>query len=134
MKQMQPIGTLMKTIISLFTTLLLLQLCPGNVMAHAVVIESSPKDGEVLSKAPSEIILRFNARLEKGLVTVDLTSGDRTSVPLPPIRETGKETQDRLIIPLPPLGPGTYFLRYKILSTDGHATLGRLSFRIMEGH
>lgn len=123
----------MKTFILFVLTLFLLHFGSNDVTAHAVVIESSPKEGEVLAKAPSEIVLRFNVRIEKALVTVDLTSGDRTSIPLPAIRGTEKQPEDRLIIQLPPLGPGIYFLRYKILSADGHATLGRLRFSILEG-
>jgi methionine-rich copper-binding protein CopC len=131
---MQMSGPVMKSLFFLLATLFFLQLDSGSALAHAVVIESHPKDGEELSQAPAEIVLRFNARIEKRLVSVDLTSGDRTSIPLPATRRNENKAEDRLVVKLPPLTPGIYFLRYKILSTDGHSTLGRLKFIILEGH
>jgi methionine-rich copper-binding protein CopC len=115
--------------------LLLFLACPALVHAHAVVIESSPRDGARLSRPPGEIVLRFNARIEKSLTRLNLATADGRNVPLlPPSPERGDMGgDDRLVILLPPLGPGTYLLRYKILSTDGHATPGILRFTVTGG-
>lgn len=101
--------------------------------AHSVVIESSPKDKELLSHAPKEVVLRFNAKIEKSLSRMSLAR-DGSEIPLPaPTENYGGEAPDRLVIPLPNLGPGDYLLRYKVLSKDGHATSGELRFSVVRG-
>ena len=105
------------------------------VYAHAVVIESTPKNGAILLQPPQEIILHFNAKIEKTLAKVSLKTSDGKMVLLPNEainkRDTA-ETPDYLIIQLPLLEPGTYLLQYKVLAIDGHATLGELRFTISE--
>ncbi len=102
--------------------------------AHSIVVESSPKEGEVLSRPPREVMLRFDAKIEKSLARVRLRTGSGEEIPLP----DGKDDRasgdpDRLVFPLPKLGPGKYFLRYNVLSTDGHATSGELRFTVVSG-
>ena len=121
-----------KVLRQLFATVLILCAGSGLAGAHSVVIESSPKDKEVLARAPREVILRFSAKIEKSLTRISLTSSDGRTIPLPGlIREDIREAPDRLVIPLPMLGPGEYLLRYKVLSTDGHATSGVLRFSVV---
>ena len=120
-------------LLSAVSALLLFMACPACVHAHAVVIESSPRDGARLSRPPGEIVLRFNARIEKSLARLTLATADGRNVPLPPPGTGDTGGDDRLLIHLPPLGPGTYLLRYKILSTDGHATPGILRFTVTGG-
>ncbi len=104
----------------------------GLAGAHSLVIESSPKDKEVLTRAPKEVVLRFNSRIEKSLTRISLTSSDGRTVLLPePIKKYDSEVTDRLVIPLPNLGPGHYLLRYKVFSTDGHTTSGMLRFSVV---
>ena len=104
----------------------------GFAYAHALVIESSPKDGEVLSSAPGEVALRFNEKIEKSLATFSLTTSNGRVIRLPAqTKKYGGEAPERLVIQLPDLGPNDYILRYKILSTDGHATSGILRFRVV---
>jgi len=66
---------------------------------------------------------------------MNLVTVDGRKVPLMPVSPEllGKGDEDRLVIPLPPLAPGSYLLRYKILSTDGHATPGILRFTVTGG-
>ena len=101
----------------------------GPAGAHAVVIESSPKDKEILPRAPKEVMFRFNSKIEKSLARISLTSNTGRTIPLP--RLTAAGPPDRLVIPLPNIGPGDYLLRYKILSTDGHTTSGMLRFSVV---
>jgi copper resistance protein C len=104
----------------------------GLAYAHAVVIESTPKNGETLFSPPTEIVLRFNAKIEKALARVSLATSDGKTVLLPEaaVRRNTEAAPDCLVIQLPLLVPGTYLLRYKVLATDGHATLGELRFTI----
>ncbi len=39
---------------------------------------------------------------------------------------------DRIELPLTPLAPGAYVVRYKVLAVDGHITEGVLRFSVLE--
>ncbi len=113
-------------------TVLVLWVFAGSAGAHSVVIESSPKEKEVLTRAPTEVMLRFSAKIEKSLTRISFSTSNGRTIPLPvPIEKSITETPNRLVIPLPNLGPGEYLLRYKVLSIDGHATSGVLHFSVV---
>ena len=105
---------------------------PVPVLAHAIVIDSYPADGATLSQPPAQVMLRFNAKIIHSLAVLDLVSdeGKRFTLPAPRDKHATATFPDRLVIPLPRLKQGSYTLRYKVLATDGHATLGILHFRI----
>jgi copper resistance protein C len=101
---------------------------------HAIVLESSPVHDAVLVRSPERIVLRFNSKIEKRLTRVTLAAGDGAAVPMPiAIQAPEAESHDRLVIPLRPLGPGTYVLRYRVLAADGHITEGALRFTVGAG-
>ncbi len=113
---------------------LIMLLCahPSSVVAHAIVIDSSPADGAILPQPPTLIVLRFDAKIIHSLAVYDLATvdGKRITMRAPANRRAVAASPDRLVIPLPRLNPGSYVLRYKVLATDGHATLGILHFSI----
>jgi methionine-rich copper-binding protein CopC len=116
-------------------TLLVLGAGSGLAGAHAVVIESSPKDKEALVIAPREAVLRFNSKVEKSLARFSLSTSNGRIIPLPgPIKKYNDQAPDRLVVPLPNLKPGGYLLRYKVLSIDGHATIGVIRFSVISGN
>lgn len=104
---------------------------PGQVAAHALVVESEPASGAQLTEPPARIYLRFNSKLEKRLSHVTLGPAKGRPVALP-IAVDGSEKPDRILLPLAPLAPGPYVLRYKVLAVDGHITEGRLTFTVLE--
>jgi methionine-rich copper-binding protein CopC len=97
--------------------------------AHAIVIESNPREGAVLKQAPSRVLLRFNVRIEKALTRITLTKGNKQAMVLPQT-DFNQDAPDRLEVPLPPLEPGNYIMHYSVLAADGHATQGVLRFSI----
>ena len=110
----------------LWTLLLVVDAAPAR--GHAIVVEASPSSGEVLSRLPAELVLRFNSRIENELSRVTLTGPDGDSVPLTrPARSAGP---DRLLVPLPSLEPGVYLVRWRVLSADGHVTQGAFRFTL----
>jgi methionine-rich copper-binding protein CopC len=100
----------------LSASLVLLTVSP--VSPHAIVLESSPIHDAVLERAPGQVTLRFNSKIEKRFTRITLAAGDGASPP------------DRIIIPLSPLAPGVYVLRYRVLAVDGHITEGALRFTV----
>ena len=113
-------------------SLLLLVATPTRTLAHAILVESAPKQDEVLATGPKEVVLRFNARIEKKVARATLTDGSGKKIKLPPIPEDKAGPPDRLVIPLPALKAGSYRLEYKVLAADGHATPGLLRFKVQE--
>jgi len=104
--------------------------------AHAIVLESVPAGDAVLERAPERVILRFNSKIEKRLtrVTIAARDGAPTPVSIPSDGPGGDLQPDRLVVPLRPLPPGGYVLRYKVLSADGHITEGALRFTVTGSH
>lgn len=104
---------------------------PRAASSHAIVLESSPTHDAVLPRAPQRVTLRFNSRIEKRFTRVTLALADQAPVPLP--TADAEATPDRLTIPLQPLGPGVYVLRYRVLAVDGHISEGALRFTVGTG-
>jgi len=105
----------------------LLALVPATVAAHSLLLEATPAADALLSGPPTEIALRFNNRVEKRLCTILLvdTRGERLRAE---VRADGPA--DRVNAVAPALGPGTWRLEWRVLSTDGHVVTGRFSFRV----
>jgi methionine-rich copper-binding protein CopC len=114
-------------------SILLFFIMSNACWAHAVLIQSTPQDHANLQKSPREIVLRFNGKIEKKVSQVTLldSQGHKVSIPTSDKGYSGG-APDSLVVPMPPLNPGTYQLQYRILAIDGHATPGRLSFSISE--
>jgi methionine-rich copper-binding protein CopC len=110
-----------------------LTLAPRAGSGHAIVLESSPTHEAVLSRAPEQVTLRFNSRIEKRFTRVTLGVADRAPVTLALSPGGAETTPDRLTIPLEALGPGAYVLRYRVLAVDGHITEGVLRFTVGAG-
>ena len=106
---------------------------PRVAASHAIVLESSPIHEAVLSRAPSLVTLRFNSRIEKRFTRVTLAAGNSAPVAVAVPVGDAEGTPDRLTIPLQPLGPGVYVLRYRVLAVDGHVTEGALRFTVGPG-
>ena len=109
--------------------LVLLMVSPAS--PHAIVLESSPVHDAVLERAPGQVTLRFNSKLEKSLSRVTLTAADGQPVSLPVVSASG-EMPDRIVLPLGKLRAGAYVVRYKVLAADGHITEGALRFAVLE--
>jgi methionine-rich copper-binding protein CopC len=112
-----------------FAVAVVLLAAASAAFGHAVVVESTPRDGAELAVAPGNVELRFNVRIEPALARASLKSGSGRPVPLE-LDATASAQSNRIRVSLPPLAPGAYELRYQVLATDGHTTQGLLRFRI----
>jgi methionine-rich copper-binding protein CopC len=108
-----------------------LLLAPAAALAHALLVDSSPKQDEVIKSATTRAVLRFNAKIEKQVTRATLRDAAGHDVKLPPLPDDKDGPPDRLIIALPPqLKAGAYQLEYRVLAADGHATPGLLRFTV----
>jgi copper transport protein len=95
----------------------------GEALAHAVLLESRPGDGQRLESPPAELTLRFDEPVE--VRSLGLVGSDGTRRRLDP---GGGGTT--LSAPLPPLPQGTYVATWRLVSADGHPIAGSLVFGV----
>ena len=115
--------------VAVLTLLLALPAAPTPALAHAIVLESSPAHDAVLPEAPTRLVLRFNSRIEAALsrVTIEPSAGRPVALR---VATEAASAADRLVVPLQPLTPGVYIVRYRVLAADGHVTEGALRFTV----
>ena len=104
---------------------------PRSGSPHAIVLESSPVHDAVLERGLRQVTLRFNSKIEKRFTRVTLAAADQPPAAVA-LSESADDpaTPDRIVIPLRPLAPGVYVLRYRVLAVDGHITEGALRFTV----
>lgn len=120
-------GTAMRVLLTiLITAALTLSTGVLSASAHAILVASTPEDGEVFNGDPENAELQFNepVKLIDGAIRLFPSDGD------PIILDA--QTRDRsVVISLPEaLTDGTYALSYRIVSADGHPVGGAITFHI----
>jgi len=104
----------------------------GVAWGHAFVERAEPRVGSTVKTAPSQVRVWFTEALEPAFSTLEVVnqSGDR--VDLGPAR-VDPVSPTVLQVPLKPLAPGTYRVKWRVLSVDTHVTEGDFAFRVSEG-
>ncbi|MBI2510092.1 MAG: copper resistance protein CopC, partial [Betaproteobacteria bacterium] len=89
---------------------------PAAANAHAVLIESSLRDRVISPQTPAIAVARFNVNIETEFTKVVLVNarGEKRSLDRVPGSPRGE-----VRVKLPPLAPGMYEMRYKVLAADG---------------
>ena len=112
--------------VQVFTSLMLCA-AAGSAVAHAIVTWSSLRETSVLVQTPTTAVIRFNASIELTFTQVLLLSADGQERLLEFAPGAGP---GEVAVKLPPLPPGAYALRYRVLGGDGHFTKDILRFRV----
>ena len=99
-----------------------------TALSHGLLVESVPTHGSVLRAGPDRVVLHFNAILEPSITQVNLIDRREGFTPL---GVTNASTTNTVVVKLPPLQPGVYNVRYKVLATDGHVTEGSIRFTVI---
>jgi methionine-rich copper-binding protein CopC len=97
--------------------------------AHAFIKGADPAVGSTLQTSPREVRIWFSEKIKAGVSTIrvfDSSGGeiDKRDVRLDP------SNQKQLRVSLPPLGPGTYKVVWRVVSVDTHVTTGSFKFRM----
>ena len=100
-----------------------------EALAHAKLIRSQPGPFEVLAASPEDVSLWFNERLEDEFNAIEVMDPAGQHI------ETGfahVNPRDRtnLLVRLGHLSTGSYVIRWRILSLDGHPARGRFIFSV----
>jgi methionine-rich copper-binding protein CopC len=109
--------------------LLTLALAPTASLAHAVLVRSTPPARAALARPPERVHLWFNERLEPAYSRVSVWDGGGRQVDAGDgVVDAGEPT--RLTIGLVPLAPGTYTVKFRVLSVDGHLVESQFPFTV----
>ncbi len=94
--------------------------------AHAHLDRADPRVGSTVGTAPREVSLSFTQKIEPAFSTVEVTdaAGQRVDEGRPSI--DGKVMR----VPLRDIPPGTYRVKWHVLSLDTHTSEGAFSFQV----
>jgi methionine-rich copper-binding protein CopC len=94
--------------------------------AHAFLDHAEPRVGSTVPTAPRELVLSYTQNLEPAFSSVEVSdaNGARVDLGKP---EIGAST---MRVGLKPLAPGTYRVRWQVLSVDTHTTEGSFTFHV----
>jgi copper resistance protein C len=115
----------MRTRISVLS-LFLIGFGGATANAHAFLDHASPLVGGTVGSAPHEVSLTFTQSLEPAFSSAQVTDAKGARV------DTGKAqvSGTTMRIGLKSIGPGTYRVRWQVLSVDTHKTQGSFSFQV----
>lgn len=106
-----------------------LLIAPTAVRAHAFLDRSDPAVGSTVPKPPSVVHLWFTQQLEPAFSSVTVTDRSGTTVNDGPA-SIDQGNKSELDVKLKPLLPGTYKVKWHVLSVDTHTTEGDFTFNV----
>jgi methionine-rich copper-binding protein CopC len=97
--------------------------------AHAYLVKSSPARRAALSSSPARVVLWFNERLEAQFSHVAVWNDAPQQVDGGDI-QVGPDDPKKLSVGIPALPAGTYTVKFRVLSVDGHVVEAEFPFTI----
>ena len=99
--------------------------------AHAHLVRATPAVGGTVHDAPTEVLLRFNEKLESSFSSIVVRDSDGKQIDK---ADASVDKADRLLlrVSVPPLKAGVYKVEWRVMSTDTHKVNGNFSFTVGE--
>jgi methionine-rich copper-binding protein CopC len=101
---------------------------PFSALAHAILVDSTPREDAVISDRNIAIQLAFNSRVDQSRSTITLERPDHDRTPVAVEKDSTQPA--KLCARISDLKPGLYKLHWQVLAVDGHITRGMISFSI----
>jgi methionine-rich copper-binding protein CopC len=98
-------------------------------LAHSMLVKAEPPRRAVLAKTPTQVKLWFNEELEgeyASLVVLDAEKHPVTEIK----PQLTPDDPKSIVLPLPELMPGKYFVKFRVLSVDGHVVESSFDFTV----
>jgi methionine-rich copper-binding protein CopC len=113
-------------ILTLATTLFFACVTAHAAHAHAFLDHAEPRVGSKVATAPTEVALFFSQNLEGAFSSIEVSDANGARV------DQGKAriSASTMRVGVKPLPPGTYKVRWQVLSKDTHTTEGNFSFTV----
>lgn len=99
---------------------------PAAASAHAFLVRSVPEAGSRLAKPPTLLRLEFSEPFVPGSEHVAIQRTGGAAVSLPTVRAAGAA----IVQPLPAHLRGVFVVSWRVLSDDGHVSLGQFAFAL----
>jgi methionine-rich copper-binding protein CopC len=101
---------------------------PLTALAHAILLDSTPREDAVISDRNVTVQLAFNSRVDQSRSTLTLEGPDHDSTQVAVAKDTTQPA--KLSSRIADLKPGVYKLHWQVLAIDGHITRGMISFSV----
>jgi copper resistance protein C len=111
------------------TLLIVLLLVPITSWGHAYLVKSSPARRAALSNPPTRVVLWFNERLEAQFSQLSVWNAEGQQVDGGDV-QVGPDDAKRLSVGIPTLPAGSYRVKYRVLSVDGHIVEAEFPFTV----
>jgi methionine-rich copper-binding protein CopC len=111
---------------TLVLSLLLALLGTAAARAHAFLDHASPLVGSTVAAGPHEVSLWFTQNVEAAFSAVEVSDANGARVD----QGTAQISGNTMRVGLKPLAPGTYRVRWHVLSVDTHKTEGNFTFHV----
>ncbi|MEF7655755.1 copper resistance CopC/CopD family protein [Bacillus thuringiensis] len=121
---------LYRMIVFIVTTVSIFLFSHSSVLAHTSVVGANPKEGEVLTVQPEQIILEFSEPVTENVVNIELLDPSAKRVQVSKVEIL--DNPQKIKVKLPNLNNGTYTVRWSMISADGHPSEGAYPFSIGE--
>src|SRR3954451_25419952 len=106
-----------------------LSLLDVSAEAHAFLSQAVPPVGGTVSAAPREVRLIFSEGIEPAFSRIELATTDGWPIGTGPAMVDPRDNT-QLVLALPPLAPGRYRVKWRVVSIDTHPTEGDYTFEI----
>ncbi len=99
---------------------------PPPVMAHAILIDSTPAIRAIVPPGSIAFTLKYNSRIDRARSRLTLIAPDKSQTRL----AVGAEGPEDVMTTTMEVKPGDYTMRWQVLATDGHITRGDVPFTV----
>jgi methionine-rich copper-binding protein CopC len=104
---------------------------PIVALAHSFPEKETPSAGQKVASPPSEIMIKFDAPIEKLFAKLEVTGADgaNQAIGAPQVSDDGIG----LSVKVPALKPGDYTVKWAVVCIDTHHTEGSYTFTVANG-
>ncbi len=117
----------MRQMLAAMTVVFLATATPAD--AHAFLVKALPAVGSTVEPGTTELKLDFSEAVELVLSSVEMTNSTGAAIPLSH-PGFGDSAHRELAVALPMLMPGSYRVKWHVVSEDTHRTEGSFTFTV----
>jgi methionine-rich copper-binding protein CopC len=104
---------------------------PTVARAHSFPEKENPSAGQKVASPPSEVVIDFDAPIEKLFAKLEVTGADGQNLAAgaPQVSDDG----NRMSVKVGALKPGDYTVKWAVVGIDTHHTEGSYTFTVASG-
>jgi methionine-rich copper-binding protein CopC len=105
---------------------LLVSLLSSLAQAHTHLQKAMPADNSILASPPSQLMLHFSEATRLTAVSIQKEGTDESTN----VSTLPKEAAQALTVPMSPMSPGKYLVKWRAIGADNHVMSGTLHFTV----